>query len=222
MPVDRDGAVRVALRLLDADGLDKLTLRRIATELGVQAPALYWHFASKRALLDHVTDAMVAPHLDAVPPPAPDQPWDAWLATLAAALRRALLAHRDGARVASGAGLVGAAGLGQFVERTTAALHAAGFPAPQAVRAAGALMAFVIGRTVEEQTLPADEAGAVALLATRMPTVARALRESAARGDTQDDAFTYSLTIFLTGLRTLHDKLPENPVENGRSAPTTP
>jgi AcrR family transcriptional regulator len=203
MPVDRDSAVRVALRLLDADGLDKLTLRRIATELGVQAPALYWHFASKRVLLDHVTDAMVAPHLDAVPPPAPGQPWDAWLATLAGALRQALLAHRDGARVASGAGLVGAAGLGQFIERTTAALHAAGFPAARAVRAAGALMALVIGRTVEEQTLPTDEAAATALLTTRMPTVAQGIRESIAQGDTQDDAFTYSLTIFLTGLRTL-------------------
>jgi TetR/AcrR family tetracycline transcriptional repressor len=220
MPVDRDKAVQAALRLLDADGLDKLTLRRIATELGVQAPALYWHFASKRVLLDHVTDAMVAPHLDAVPAPPPDRSWYDRLAELAAALRRALLAHRDGARVASGAGLVGAAGLGQFLERTTATLHEAGFPASRAVRAAGALMALVIGRTVEEQTLPADTDGAFAILGTHLPTVALALRESIARGDTQDDAFTYSLTIFLTGLRTLHQELPD-PVENAGPAPTT-
>ena len=207
MPVDRDGAVQVALRLLDAGGLDKLTLRRIATELGVQAPALYWHFASKRVLLDHVTDAMVAPHLDAVPPPAPGQPWDAWLATLAGALRQSLLAHRDGARVASGAGLVGATALGQFLERSTAALHTAGFSPRRAVRAAGALMALVIGRTIEEQTLPPAEDEAVAALAARMPTVAMALRDSAAHHDSQDDAFAYSLSIFLTGLRVQHHDL---------------
>jgi TetR/AcrR family tetracycline transcriptional repressor len=203
MPVDRDQAVQVALRLLDADGLDKLTLRRIATQLGVQAPALYWHFASKRALLDHVTDAMVAPYLGAVPA---TQAWDAHLAALASALRQALLAHRDGARVASGANLTGATGLATFVERATAALHAAGFPAPQALRAAGALMAFVIGRTVEEQSLPAADPD-LATMATALPAVAEALRQSAALGETQDDAFHFSLTIFLTGLDTLHANL---------------
>jgi AcrR family transcriptional regulator len=199
MPVDRDQAVFVALRLLDDDGLDKLTVRRIAAELGVQAPALYWHFSSKRTLLDYLTDAMVAAEIDAVPEPD-GRDWADWLGELAGALRRGLLAHRDGARVASGAGLGGAAGLGRFLERTTAVLHGAGLPLPEALRAAGALMSFVIGRTVEEQSLP-DEEDASRRVAPLYPTIAAAMTQSLAAGKTQDDAFAFSLGIMLAGLR---------------------
>ena len=52
--LDREHVVRVALRLLDEAGLDGLTLRRLAAELDVKAPALYWHFANKQDLLDHM------------------------------------------------------------------------------------------------------------------------------------------------------------------------
>ena len=43
----REKVVRTALRLLDKVGLDGLTLRKLAAELRVQAPALYWHFKNK-------------------------------------------------------------------------------------------------------------------------------------------------------------------------------
>jgi type II secretory pathway predicted ATPase ExeA len=52
MRLRREHVVDEAIVLLDADGLDALTLRKLATRLGVQAGALYWHFASKQALLD--------------------------------------------------------------------------------------------------------------------------------------------------------------------------
>jgi len=51
--LERDLVVNTALKLLDEVGLDGLTLRKLAAELGVQAPALYWHFKNKQALLDH-------------------------------------------------------------------------------------------------------------------------------------------------------------------------
>src|SRR5262249_31947220 len=57
--LERDGVVRVALRLLDEWGLDGLSLRRLAAELGVKAPALYWYFESKQELLDEMADAML-------------------------------------------------------------------------------------------------------------------------------------------------------------------
>jgi len=57
-PLDPALVVLVALKLLDEVGLDGLTLRRLAAELGVQAPALYWHFANKRELLDHMAQAI--------------------------------------------------------------------------------------------------------------------------------------------------------------------
>ena len=51
MRLRREHVVDEAIALLDADGLDALTMRKLATRLGVQAGALYWHFASKQALL---------------------------------------------------------------------------------------------------------------------------------------------------------------------------
>jgi AcrR family transcriptional regulator len=59
-----------ALDLLDTDGLEGLTMRKLAAHLGVQAGALYWHFQSKRALLDAVADALLAD----VAGPAPGAP----------------------------------------------------------------------------------------------------------------------------------------------------
>src|SRR3954470_14383794 len=76
MPLEAGDAVRVALELLEDEGLDKLTVRRLATGLGVKAPALYWHFRSKRALLDHLTDAIVAPVVAGLPDGGP---WLKWL-----------------------------------------------------------------------------------------------------------------------------------------------
>lgn len=46
----RAAAVRVARRLLEAEGPEAITMRRIAGELGIQAPSLYKHFSDKRAL----------------------------------------------------------------------------------------------------------------------------------------------------------------------------
>src|SRR2546423_8367293 len=97
MPLEVADAVRVALKLLEDEGLDKLTVRRLATELGVKAPALYWHFRSKRALLDHLTDAIVAPVVAGLPASGP---WLKWLSDAGLALHTALLAHRGGARLA--------------------------------------------------------------------------------------------------------------------------
>ena len=45
--------IRAALDLLNEVGVDGLTTRKLAERLGVQQPALYWHFRNKRALLDY-------------------------------------------------------------------------------------------------------------------------------------------------------------------------
>ena len=197
MSLDVDGAVRVALRLLEAEGLDKLTVRRLATELGVKAPALYWHFRSKRALLDHMTDAIVAPVVAGLPSSGP---WLEWLEDAGFALHTALLAHRDGARVALGADLTVARALGELAERAVGVLHDAGFPLGDATRAAGVLVHFVLGRAVEDQTrLPPDEeAAAIALGSFPFPLMARGLRERA--GSTVEDDFRYALGVLLAGL----------------------
>jgi TetR/AcrR family tetracycline transcriptional repressor len=52
--LSRDQIVEQAVALMDAEGPQRLTLRRLARELGVEAPALYWHFAGKEDLCREV------------------------------------------------------------------------------------------------------------------------------------------------------------------------
>jgi TetR/AcrR family tetracycline transcriptional repressor len=97
----RDDVVDAAVRLLAEVGLEGLTLRRLARDLGVSAPTLYWHVTDKRALLDHVADRLLADQWRA-PGPEPGQPWSEWLRERAMGQYRALVAHRDAALVLAG------------------------------------------------------------------------------------------------------------------------
>ncbi|MGO4753248.1 TetR family transcriptional regulator, partial [Streptomyces sp. 2MCAF27] len=99
--LDRAQVVDTALRLLNEVGLEGLTLRRIAKELNVQAPALYWHFKNKQALLDEMATAMYR-EMAAGAAAAPAATWQERVADAQRALRRALLRYRDGAKVFSG------------------------------------------------------------------------------------------------------------------------
>ena len=56
----RQRIVEVASALVDAEGLEAVSVRRLATELGVQGPSLYNHFATKAEILDAVADAVIA------------------------------------------------------------------------------------------------------------------------------------------------------------------
>lgn len=97
--LDREQVIRTSLRLLGEVGLDGLTLRRLAAELDVRAPALYWHFANKQDLLDHMAHAMTRPWMQTVRMAGAGQRWDDWLAEVARTYRTLLLSHRDGARL---------------------------------------------------------------------------------------------------------------------------
>jgi TetR/AcrR family tetracycline transcriptional repressor len=205
-PLERDRVVRAALELLDQVGLDGLTLRKLAAELGVQAPALYWHFASKRELLDHMAHVIAegASVID-----LDDRPWDEGLADYARSRRRALLAHRDGARVTIGNRPVG--GMFPVFEAALAQLVKAGFTPVEGLRSMVAISTFVAGFVVEEQaeqyrnaeegwTEEQDQAAFRALLAERSyPTMVEALRVG---GDPNGvDTFEFGLRLLIEGMR---------------------
>jgi TetR/AcrR family tetracycline transcriptional repressor len=79
-----------ALKLADADGLDALTIRKLAQHLGVTPMALYWHFRSKEDLLEGVAEQVwgeIDVNVD------PDAPWWAQLQGLLESLVRVLRAH---------------------------------------------------------------------------------------------------------------------------------
>jgi TetR/AcrR family tetracycline transcriptional repressor len=56
--LDRDAVVDTALRVADGEGLEAVTIRRLAQELSVTPMALYWHFKDKEGLLAAVADRM--------------------------------------------------------------------------------------------------------------------------------------------------------------------
>jgi AcrR family transcriptional regulator len=88
--LSRQRIVEVATSILDSDGLDALSTRRLAGELGVSAPSLYNHFATKEAILDGIADAIVA-QVDLTVLDAKD--WADSLMAWARGYRRALAAH---------------------------------------------------------------------------------------------------------------------------------
>ena len=66
MKINRSMVTRTGVTLLNEIGLEQLTLRRLGTDLNVQAPTIYWHFKSKQELLDEMATTVLtegAPNL---------------------------------------------------------------------------------------------------------------------------------------------------------------
>ncbi|WP_197034560.1 TetR/AcrR family transcriptional regulator C-terminal domain-containing protein [Glycomyces sp. NRRL B-16210] len=193
----RQTVVRAALVLLEEVGLDALSTRRLAAELGVKSPALYWHFRSKRELLEEMSATIqLAQDFSG---PREGEAWRDWLARRTIEHRRVLLAHRDGAR------LVTATGPGPEViakvEGELAALVEVGFSPAAALRSVMALGHYVTGFVLAEQADDHGDSpppGAAELLQTN-PTFAAAIAEG---GDPQSEAaFLHGLRLLLDGMK---------------------
>lgn len=135
-----------ALKFLDAEGLDALTMRKLGATLNVRGGALYRHFPNKAALLE----AMATRIVEGVGDPLPDVSWRDQIYILGNRFRTALLAHRDGARLVSGAHAAAHAA-GPNAGLVIDVLCAAGLPPDQAGCLAFALYYYVLGHTIEEQ-----------------------------------------------------------------------
>jgi TetR/AcrR family tetracycline transcriptional repressor len=144
----RQMMIETALRLLDEVGLDGLTVRRLAAELGVQSPALYWHLRNKQELLDGMADAIVL--AAGMGPPHDGESWQDWLMRRARAYRGALLAHRDGARIVSNAAGLSPATIRRFDEELTA-MVGRGFTPLLALHTITALTHYINGAVLREQ-----------------------------------------------------------------------
>jgi AcrR family transcriptional regulator len=150
--LDRQAVVRTALRVLDRTGLDGLTVRKIAAELRVQAPALYWHFKNKQELLDEMATTVFADSVREQGMPSTDLPWQEWAAEFARGLRQTLLRYRDGARMFSGRYLTDSSLYGPM-EASLAKFTASGFALLDAASVLNTLYCYVIGFTIEEQAI---------------------------------------------------------------------
>ncbi|NEA16320.1 TetR/AcrR family transcriptional regulator C-terminal domain-containing protein [Streptomyces halstedii] len=202
--IDRARVAGTALRLLNEVGLDGLTLRAIARELDVKAPALYWHFKDKQELLDEMATVMYRRMLDEdLPGPAPGR-WQDQLVTYQCVLRRALLRYRDGAKVYSGARFTGtdhAPGLEAHLRTMTDA----GFTPRQAVRAGTTANAYTMGFVTEEQgvqPMPDErrEGYDVAERAARMERYPLVAAAGAEIFGAYDERFEDGLCILVAGI----------------------
>jgi TetR/AcrR family tetracycline transcriptional repressor len=88
--VSRDHVLKAALDLVDREGLDSLSMRRLATELDVETMSLYKRVASKDDLLAGIAELVWGEVADAV---APHKDWSRWLRAFAHAIRAAVHSH---------------------------------------------------------------------------------------------------------------------------------
>jgi AcrR family transcriptional regulator len=220
--------VATAVRIIDADGLDALTVRRLASELGVAAMTVYSYVRSKDELLDLVVDGVAG----GVALPPEEGEWRARAEALAHSLRTVLLAHPEGARLISerpiqspNAFRIFDAGLGIFRD--------AGFPDEQAADAYFAFGNYVMGSVAQDivgvrlapgsasgevpagapaptyvQQLPADQFPNIRALAPLIyGTTGRAAEPNPdSRVDTSSRRFDFGLDSLLDGLAARLDR----------------
>lgn len=98
-PLDRPTIVATALRLLDEVGVDGLSTRRLAAELGIKSASLYWHFKDKGELLNEMSGVMFEECLRRPDISDPAFNWVDWLSDGCRSIRRTALSRRDGAQV---------------------------------------------------------------------------------------------------------------------------
>jgi AcrR family transcriptional regulator len=211
-PISREAIVDAAIRLLDAEGLDALSMRRIADELGTGAASLYWHVGSKDGLLDLVFDKIIGEGLTKIPDPVPGS-WQEQLKDVARAQRAVSHRHPYVVRISIGRIPMGPNAL-LYSERVLAILRAGGLPPDLAVKGSHLLIATVNGFTLDETgvsdaetpppTVETQQAAAMArdylagLPAERFPNLVE-LADAFGYSD-PDAQFELLIDIFVDGL----------------------
>ncbi len=151
VPLSRDAIVDAALAILDADGVDALTIRRLGQELGTGAASLYWHIAGKDELGELVYDRIMGEIT--LPDPDPSR-WEEQLKHLARQAYRVMLSHNDAVRLSIGRPPAGPNTV-RIVEWMLAVMRGAGIPGQPA-----AYFGNVLGRFLDASVLEASTSGA--------------------------------------------------------------
>lgn len=155
-----DTIVTAALGILNKYGLADMTMRRVASTLGVAPGALYWHIKNKQELITAIAERILATAEEArtlddaqLDPAVESSHPGIDVARRCAALRTGLLAHRDGAEVVMAAMTQpGSTIRERIVEELTAELAGLGLDRGTAGEGANALLHQVFGSTSLEQS----------------------------------------------------------------------
>jgi AcrR family transcriptional regulator len=207
-PLTREAIVDAALAILDAEGVDALTIRRLGEELGTGSASLYWHIAGKDELCELVYDRIMG-EIE-LPEPDPSR-WEEQLKDLARQAYRAMLSHNDAVRLSIGRPPAGPNTL-RIVEWMLGLMRGAGIPDQ-----AAAYFGNTLGRLLDASVLetssamrapngdPSDAAARemmrdywARLPADQFPNIT-ALADTAFAGDA-DDLFEFGLDLLIRGL----------------------
>jgi AcrR family transcriptional regulator len=204
-PLTQEAIVDAALAVLDADGLDLLSMRHVGRTLNTTAAALYWHVGSKDGLLDLIFDRVIGEQ--EVPDPEPER-WQEQIKQVARSMRTTIVGHRDIVRLSIGRLPLGPNAL-RYADRVLAILRAGGLAPALAVAGHHLLFSVVIGFCIDETgeggQPPEDPPGEdmaraylASLPAEQFPHVVE-LADHIAASDA-DERFELLLDIYVDGL----------------------
>jgi TetR/AcrR family transcriptional regulator, tetracycline repressor protein len=147
MAYDMNRIARVALDLLADVGLDGLTTRRLAAELGVEGPALYHHFENKGELLGYMATAIMRESLGMI---VDHGDWKRWIFDHTVTTRLILLRYRDSARILATSAPTRAMRR-EIVPAIIRPLIDSGFKQIDAIEMFSMMAAFTLGFVINEQ-----------------------------------------------------------------------
>ncbi|MDP9273328.1 MAG: TetR/AcrR family transcriptional regulator, partial [Chloroflexota bacterium] len=189
----------------DAGGLEALTMRTLAEELGVAPMALYRHIANK----DDLVDAMVDVVFSEIELPASSAGWKTAMRQRAISAREVLSRHRWAIGLMESRTNPGPANL-RHHDAVIGTLRAAGFTTEMAAHAYSLVDSYIYGFALTQMNLPFDDSADVAEVAQNMlqpfplndyPNLVEFITEHAMKpGYDYRDEFEYGLDVILDGL----------------------
>jgi AcrR family transcriptional regulator len=197
--LSRNRVLGEALSLVDEEGVEEVSMRRLARRLGVDPMSLYNHVDNKDAILDGITELILA----STEFPAPTSDLRADLVELARAFRRTMLRHPRAAQLVLTRQLSSSQALAP-VEIVLTTLRRAGLSPQDAVHAMRTFLAFLIGTLMREVSAgPAGDAEAIRsrqaqLAESGLPMVVEAAPYLAARD--HEAEFEFGLRVLLEAL----------------------
>ena len=157
LPLSRERILRAALELADESGIESLSMRKLARELGFEAMSLYNHVANKDDVIDGILDLV----LDETKPPSGADPWDAGIRSSAISVHAALRRHPWACTTVMAPGHMRPKRL-RYMDELLARLREAGFGAEETYHAYHVLDAHIFGFSLwanSHSYTPADAAG---------------------------------------------------------------
>jgi AcrR family transcriptional regulator len=216
--LSRERIVEVALELAAHEGIDAISMRRLAQQLGVWPMSVDRHFRDKEDLLD----AVVGSAAGEIPLPDGSRPWRTELRDLLSGARDALGRAQNGLGGRVGPALL-TPGLLRFSEAGLRTLRRAGLDAAAAAGAWRALCSYTFGFDAAGLGEPEPEArrrvraAIAALPEAEFPALAEAANELAA-ALAREDEFGAGLELLLDGLEArLESDIRAHPAEPGAS-----